>query len=397
MKQDDFGAMAWNFSQRARQLKSSAIRDILKVTMRPEVISFAGGLPSAETFPVERVNAAYDAVLSRNGKAALQYGPTDGYAPLREWIANSLSTSESAISPDQIMMLSGSQQGLDLLGKVLVDAGSKVLVETPTYLGALQAFSVYEPEFCSVATDDKGIIPEAVEQVSQDARLLYTLPNFQNPTGLSLSTERRRALVEACGRLGVPLIEDDPYGALSYNGASAPRLLNMNPDGVAYLGSFSKVLTPGIRLGYVVAPRALIAKLEQAKQATDLHTATVTQMVVHEVIKDGFLDQHIPSIRTLYAAQCQAMLDALQQHFPQGVTWTRPEGGMFIWITLPEHIDSTALLEDAIKENIAFVPGAPFYANEPRHNTMRLSFVTVPPEKIKDGIARLGRLIAARL
>ena len=365
--------------------------------MRPEVISFAGGLPSAETFPVERVNAAYEAVLSRNGKAALQYGPTDGYAPLREWIANSLSTSESTISPDQIMMLSGSQQGLDLLGKVLVDAGSKVLVETPTYLGALQAFSVYEPEFCSVATDENGIIPEAVEQVSKGARLLYTLPNFQNPTGRTLSTERRRALVEACGRLGVPLIEDDPYGALSYKGTSAPRLLNMNPDGVAYLGSFSKVLTPGIRLGYVVAPRALIAKLEQAKQASDLHTATVTQMVVHEVIKDGFLDQHIPSIRTLYAAQCQAMLDALQQHFPDGVTWTRPEGGMFIWITLPEHIDSAALLEDAIKENIAFVPGAPFYAHEPRQNTMRLSFVTVPPEKIRDGVTRLGRLIAARM
>ena len=397
MKQDDFGAIAWNISQRARQLKSSAIRDILKVTMRPEVISFAGGLPSAETFPVGRINAAYDAVLSRQGKAALQYGPTDGYAPLREWIAASLSTPDATILPEQVLMLSGSQQGLDLLGKVLIDAGSKVLVETPTYLGALQAFSVYEPQFLSVATDDDGIIPDAVEAVSQDARLLYTLPNFQNPTGRSLSTERRMALIDACARLGVPLIEDDPYGALSYQGKSSPRMLNMNPAGVVYLGSFSKVLTPGIRLGYLVAPLVLVGKLEQAKQATDLHTAQVTQMVVHEVVKDGFLDQHIPTIRNLYAAQCQAMLDALTEFFPAGVSWTRPQGGMFIWVTLPAHVNSTQLLEDAIKENIAFVPGAPFYANEAQHNTLRLSFVTVPPDKIKDGVSRLARLIAAKL
>lgn len=397
MKQAEFGDMNWTFSQRAQQLKSSVIRDILKVTMRPEVISFAGGLPSAETFPVEHLNKAYDAVLSRQGKAALQYGPSDGYAPLREWIAASLSTPGAAILPEQVLMLSGSQQGLDLLGKVLIDAGSKVLVETPTYLGALQAFSVYEPRFQSVATDDRGIIPAEVNGVGEGARLLYTLPNFQNPTGRSLSLDRRMELVETSARLRIPLIEDDPYGALSYHGEVLPRMLNMNAAGVIYLGSFSKVLTPGIRLGYVVAPLPLIGKLEQAKQAADLHTAQLTQMVVYEAVKDGFLDLHIPSIRKLYAAQCQAMLDALTNYFPAGVSWTRPQGGMFIWVTLPQHIDSTKLLEEAIKENIAFVPGAPFYANEPQHNTMRLSFVTVPPEKIKDGIQRLGSLIAARL
>jgi 2-aminoadipate transaminase len=397
MRQADFGDMDWAFSQRAHQLKSSVIRDILKVTMRPEVISFAGGLPSAETFPVGHMQAAYDAVLSRHGKAALQYGPTDGYAPLREWIAASLSINGAPILPEQVLMLSGSQQGLDLLSKVLVDAGSKVLVETPTYLGALQAFSVYEPRFQSVATDDSGIIPEEVQASGQGARLLYTLPNFQNPTGRSLSIERRMALVEICARLRIPLIEDDPYGALSYQGESLPRMLNMNTAGVVYLGSFSKVLTPGIRLGYVVAPLPLVRKLEQAKQAADLHTAQLTQMVVHEVVKDGFLDQHIPSIRKLYAAQCQTMLEALAEHFPDGVFWTRPQGGMFIWVTLPSHIDSTQLLEQAIKENIAFVPGAPFYANQPQSNTLRLSFVTVPPEKIKDGVMRLGRLIAAKL
>lgn len=387
----------WQFSQRAQQLQSSAIREILKVTARPEVISFAGGLPSPETFPVERLRVAYDSVLSRHGKVALQYGPTDGYGPLREWIADSLSVRGSTrILPEQVLMLSGSQQGLDLLGKVLVDEGSKVLVETPSYLGALQAFSLYRPQFVSVPSDDRGLLPEQVAALGQGARLLYALPNFQNPTGRTLPLERRTALVETCARLGLPLIEDDPYGALSYRGEPLPRMLNMHPDGVIYMGSFSKVLTPGIRLGYVVAPLPLVHKLEQAKQAADLHTAQLTQMVVHEVVKDGFLDTHIPTIRKLYADQCAVMLSALAEHFPEQVGWTRPEGGMFIWVTLPKHIDSMQLLDEAIAEHVAFVPGAPFYADAAEVNTLRLSFVTVAPERIREGVARLGRLIRAR-
>ncbi|WP_194711323.1 aminotransferase-like domain-containing protein [Noviherbaspirillum soli] len=396
MKIENPNPIQWQFSQRAEQLQSSAIREILKITMRPEIISFAGGLPSPLTFPVERMREAYDAVLTRAGKVALQYGPSDGYAPLREWIADSLSTPDSKIVPEQVLMLSGSQQGLDLLGKVLIDEGSKVLVETPSYLGALQAFSVYRPQFVSVATDDDGLVPADLEAVGQGARLLYSLPNFQNPTGRSMTLERRAALVETCARLGIPLIEDDPYGALSYNGEPLPKLLNMNPGGVVYMGSFSKVLTPGIRLGYAVAPVPLARKLEQAKQATDLHTAQLTQMVVHEVVKDGFLSEHIPTIRQLYADQCQAMLDALQEFFPASATWTRPQGGMFIWVTLPAHINSMELLEAAVAENVAFVPGAPFYANTPASNTMRLSFVTVPPEQIRIGVQKLARLIAAR-
>lgn len=397
MKIENPNPIQWQFSQRAEQLQSSAIREILKITMRPEIISFAGGLPSPLTFPVERMREAYDTVLTRAGKVALQYGPSDGYAPLREWIADSLSTSDCRIVPEQVLMLSGSQQGLDLLGKVLVDEGSKVLVETPSYLGALQAFSVYRPEFVSVATDDDGLVPEALDAVGQGARLLYSLPNFQNPTGRSMTLDRRVALVEACARLRVPLIEDDPYGALSYNGEPLPKLLNMNPAGVVYMGSFSKVLTPGIRLGYAVAPVPLARKMEQAKQATDLHTAQLTQMVVHEVVKDGFLTEHIPTIRKLYAAQCHAMLDALQEFFPSGASWTRPQGGMFIWVTLPQHINSMELLEAAVAQNVAFVPGAPFYANTPAPNTLRLSFVTVPPEQIRIGVEKLGRLIAARM
>ncbi len=387
----------WQFARRAEQLQSSVIREILKITMRPDIISFAGGLPSPETFPVEHMKAAFDTVLSRQGKVALQYGPSDGYAPLREWIADSLSIDGVTITPDQVLMVSGSQQALDLLGKVLIEDHSKVLVETPSYLGALQAFSVYQPEFVSIPTDEFGLLPEEVEKIADGARLLYALPNFQNPTGRTMSVERRFALVETCARLGLPLIEDDPYGALSYRGEPLPKMLTMNPSGVIYLGSFSKVLTPGIRLGYVVAPVPLVRKLEQAKQAADLHTSQLTQMVVYEAIKDGFLAKHIPSIRTLYANQCQAMLDALTEFFPAGVTWNKPEGGMFIWVTLPEHIDGMQLLEESIAQNVAFVPGAPFYANEPQKNTLRLSFVTVPPEKIREGVAKLAKLIAAKL
>jgi 2-aminoadipate transaminase len=387
----------WQFAKRAEQLQSSVIREILKITMRPDIISFAGGLPSPETFPVEHMKAAFDNVLSRQGKIALQYGPSDGYAPLREWIAASLSIEGATITPDQVLMVSGSQQALDLLGKVLIEENSKVLVETPSYLGALQAFSVYQPQFVSVPTDDYGLLPEAVDGIADGARLLYALPNFHNPTGRTMSVERRIALVETCARRGLPLIEDDPYGALSYRGEPLPKMLTMNPSGVIYMGSFSKVLTPGIRLGYVVGPTPLIRKLEQAKQAADLHTSQLTQMVVYEAIKDGFLAEHIPSIRTLYANQCQVMLDALAEFAPEGVKWNKPEGGMFIWVTLPKHIDCMQLLEEAIEQKVAFVPGAPFYANEPEKNTLRLSFVTVPPEKIREGVSKLAKLIAARI
>ncbi|MDN4038436.1 PLP-dependent aminotransferase family protein [Massilia sp. YIM B02443] len=397
MKIENPNPIQWQFSERAAQLQSSFIREILKITQRPEIISFAGGLPSPATFPVERMKAAYEKVLSETGKVALQYGPTDGYAPLREWIANSLSTEGSTILPEQILMTSGSQQALDLLGKVLIDEGSRVLVETPSYLGALQAFSVYRPEFKSVDTDEHGLVPSSLEGVAQGARLLYSLPNFQNPTGRTLSLERRRELVETCARLGVPLIEDDPYGALSYKGEPMPKMVAMNPDGVIYMGSFSKVLTPGIRLGYVCAPLPLVRRLELAKQAADLHTAQITQMVVHEVVKDGFLDQHIPTIRKLYSEQCQVMLDAIKEHFPAGVSWTQPEGGMFIWVTLPPQVDAMKLLEQSLAARVAFVPGAPFYANDPATNTLRLSFVTVPPERIREGIAVLGKLIAGML
>lgn len=388
----------FQLSERARALTSSAIREILKVIERPDIISFAGGLPSPEGFPIEAMRAAFDRVLSTQGKTALQYGPTQGYAPLRQWIADLLSSKGRPTSPDEILIVSGSQQGLDLLGKVLVDPGSKLLVETPSYLGALQAFSLFQPRFASVPSDEGGLLPEAIDAaLATGARALYALPNFQNPTGRTLSRARREALLERAARFDVPVIEDDPYGDLRYAGEAPPSLHALAPAAgakVVRLGSFSKVLAPGIRLGYLAAPVGLIHKLVQAKQATDLHTATLTQMAAYEVVKDGFLETHLPRVRALYRHQCEVMLEALAQHFPPGAHWTRPEGGMFIWVTLPAHIDSSMLLQRAIEAGVAFVPGAPFYAEAPQANTLRLSFVTVPEDKIRDGVARLARLIA---
>lgn len=388
--------MSWTLSARAQKLTSSAIREILKVTERPEVISFAGGLPSPDTFPIQALKAATDRVFSQAPTAALQYGPTEGFIALREWIAQRHSTDGLQIDPANVLVTTGSQQALDLLGKVLIDPGSRVLVETPTYLGALQAFSLSEPQFASVPSDEHGPIPSRMTpDLLRDARFMYCLPNFQNPTGRRISLERRRDLMSVARSAGLLLLEDDPYGALSYSGDALPSLLSIDAEHVVHMGSFSKVLAPGLRVGYLIAPAVLHRKLVQAKQAADLHTPSFTQRVVYETIKDGFLDRHVPTIRALYGQRCAHMLAALEKHFPSGVTWNRPEGGMFIWVQLPKGVNSIELLERAIEHNVAFVPGAPFFANDPQANTLRLSFVTVPGDKIDRGIAILGELIAA--
>ncbi|MEA9659228.1 PLP-dependent aminotransferase family protein [Xanthomonas campestris pv. raphani] len=389
---------SFQISRRAQALTSSAIREILKITERPEVISFAGGLPSPATFPVERMRAASDQVLRDAPQAALQYGPTEGYLPLREWVAVRLSRDGASIRPTQVLITTGSQQGLDLLGKIFIDEGSKVLVETPSYLGALQAFSLFQPNFAGMPSDADGVVVDALyPSLLADARFLYCLPNFQNPTGRRLPLSRRQALVARAAEAGVPIVEDDPYGELYYSGEPLPSLLSMHPDGVIYMGSFSKVLAPGLRLGYVVAPEAVLGKLIQAKQAADLHTPSFTQRVVHYTLQDDFLDTHIPQIRALYARQCSLMLEALERHFPPQVQWNRPDGGMFLWVTLPQGLDASVLLARAIARNVAFVPGAPFFATLPQTNTLRLSFVTVPGERIDAGIQVLGELLREAL
>ena len=385
--------MTWTLARRAERMNPSIIREILKVTEKPGILSMAGGLPSPDSFPIEAMRAASEKVLREAPREALQYAASEGYAPLREWVAAHLAEQGMRVQPTQVLITTGSQQGLDLLAKVLIDQGSRVAVETPTYLGALQAFAPYEPEIAAVPSDDEGPLPEALSDYAPGARFFYVLPNFQNPTGRCMSEARRAAIVKEAQRLGLPLVEDNPYGDLWFDAPPPASLASRDADNVLYLGSFSKVLAPGLRLGYVVAPPALYPKLLQAKQAADLHTPVFNQRVVHEVIRDGFLDQHVPSIRARYAAQRDAMRAALERHMPEGCRWNTPVGGMFFWMRLPAGMDAMALLPKAVEAGVAFVPGAAFYAGEPETDTLRLSFVTLKPEQIERAVQVLADVL----
>jgi len=379
----------WQLAQRAHRMNPSIIREILKVTEQPGIISLAGGLPSPDGFPVDAMREATARVLRDTPREALQYASSEGLPALREWVAAMLRGHGQQVDAAQVLITTGSQQGLDLVGKVLVDPGSRVAVESPTYLGALQAFAPYEPVFTAVDCDDDGPLPEAL-QAAEGARFLYLLPNFQNPSGRCMSEARRAAVVARAQALNLPLVEDNPYGDLWFDAPPPPPLAARWADGTVYLGSFSKVLAPGLRLGYVVAPAPLVPKLLQAKQAADLHTPGFNQRVVHEVIRDGFLDTHVPTIRARYKAQRDAMRAALEAHMPAGCRWTVPTGGMFFWVELPANVDAIALLPKAVANGVAFVPGAAFFAEHARANTMRLSFVTVSPEQIERGIRALA-------
>ena len=390
--------MHWQMARRAERLNPSTIREILKITERPGIISLAGGLPSADTFPVQAMRDATAAVLRDTPREALQYAASEGFAPLREWVAANLCGQGLAVDAEQVIITTGSQQGLDLVGKVLIDPGSTVAVESPTYLGALQAFAPYEPEFAAIEGDDDGPLPEALDaacMAGSGARFIYLLPNYQNPTGRCVPAARRLALVAKARELGLPIVEDNPYGDLWFDEPPPPPLSAAAGDGAIYLGSFSKVLAPGLRLGYVVAPKLLHPKLLQAKQAADLHTPGFNQRVVFEVIKNGFLRQHVPTIRARYKAQRDAMRAALEAHMPAGCHWNAPVGGMFFWIECPAHIDTTALLPKAVEAGMAYVPGSTFYPHGGHAHTLRLSFVTVAPERITEGVAALARVLRA--
>ncbi|MEG2629245.1 MAG: PLP-dependent aminotransferase family protein [Comamonas sp.] len=389
----------WTLAARAAKMNPSAIREILKLTDRPGIISLAGGLPSPKAFPLSAFTEACATVMARDGATALQYSTSEGFAPLRQAVADLLPWD---VNPDQVLITTGSQQALDLIGKVFLDKDSRMLVETPTYLGALQAFAPQEPIAVSVATDDEGIlIDDFVAQAgsgADKARLAYVLPNFQNPTGRTMSEARRAALVAKAAELNIPLIEDNPYGDLWFEEEPPLPLAARNPDGVIYMGSFSKVLAPGLRLGYLVAPLNIYPKFLQAKQAADLHTPGFNQRVVAEVIKDGFLDRHVPTIRTLYKAQRDTMLSALEREMAGlDVKWTRPVGGMFLWVTLPEGMVAQTLLAAAVERHVAFVPGAPFYAEHADPRTLRLSYVTASSDEINTAIAALADAIRATL
>ncbi len=382
----------WQLARRAERMNSSVTREILKVTERPGVISLAGGLPSPDGFPVEAMREATARVLAETPREALQYAASEGHAPLREWVAAQMGRQGLAVDPAQVLITTGSQQGLDLVGKVLIDAGSRVAVEAPTYLGALQAFAPYEPEIVDVDCDEEGPTPEALH-AARDARFVYLLPNFQNPSGRCMGEARRAAIALAARELGLPIVEDNPYGDLWFDAPPPAPLASRWAEGTVYLGSFSKVLAPGLRLGYVVAPAPLFPKLLHAKQAADLHTPGFNQRIVHEVVKDGFLDRHVPTVRARYKLHRDAMRAALEAHLPAGCRWTVPSGGMFFWVELPPGVDATALLPRAVELGVAYVPGAAFFATAPRVNTLRLSFVTVGLDEIERGVRLLAQAL----
>ena len=404
-------ATAWSrrYAQRTNAVRSSVIRELLKLTQRPEVISFAGGLPAPELFPLERFEEACHTVLGQNGRVALQYGPTEGYVPLRELIVANMRRYGIVAEVANVLITCGSQQALDLIGKLLIDPGDRVLVEAPTYLGALQAFNVYGAEYVSVPVDHDGIHPGRLRQALQSSpKFMYILPNFQNPAGVTLSEARRGEVILLADSSGIPIVEDDPYGQLRYDGEHCSALVVLDrvhrrsdeqflSGNVIYLSTFSKLLAPGLRLGWVVAPQEVIARLVQLKQGADLHTSTFTQMVAYEVARDGFLDQHVKRLRGVYRERRDTMLAALQEWFPPEAAWTRPEGGLFLWVTLPAGIDCEELLKAALRQNVAFVPGSSFYSGAPDGCHMRLNFSNSAPEQIWEGIRRLGIAVKEQL
>jgi 2-aminoadipate transaminase len=414
---------AWTsrYAARTKGLTSSAIRDLLKVIQKPGMISFAGGLPAPDVFPAQRFAEACHKVLTENASQALQYGATEGYEPLRELIANNMARYGIKARIENVLITSGSQQALDLIGKLFINAGDHVLVEAPTYLGALQAFNVYGAEYLAVPSDENGLRTDLLEApLRSGPKFMYVLPNFQNPAGTTLSEGRRHELVLLADRYGIPIVEDDPYGQLRYEGEHLPSLVvldreNLRRDNgysignVIYLSTFSKTLAPGLRLGWIVAPPEVIGKLAQLKQGADLHTSTFTQFVAYEVARDGFLDSHVKLIRQVYRERRDVMLQALQEFFPPVVTWTHPQGGLFLWVTLPRGVDIEAVFRTALEQNVAFVPGTSFYAHDGRRNEgradddcegcrhMRLNFSNATPEQIREGVRRLAAAVKAHL
>jgi 2-aminoadipate transaminase len=399
--------MNWDraFAARTAQMKRSTVREILKLTARPEVISFAGGLPAPEFFPVERIAEATETVLAERGREALQYSTTEGMRELREWIARRMSVGALVIDPDNILIVSGSQQAIDLTARVLLDEGDHVAVENPTYVGMLQCWKPYGLHYSAVPTDADGMVVDALEAVLDSAphKLMYSIPSFQNPQGTTLSRERRVQLAGILARHALPFYEDDPYGALRYEGEALPTVLQCEAEArgatrldgsIIYAGTFSKTLTPGLRVGWVAAAAEVIDKMVQAKQATDLHTSTLNQLITYELVRDGvFLDEHVTKLREVYRARRDLMLRLLDEHFPSEVTWTHPQGGLFLMVTLPAGMEATAVLQAALKRDVAFVPGDGFFTDGTGHNTFRLNYSNAREAMIEEGVKRLGEVL----
>jgi len=397
--------MQWNsfFAERTALLTRSPIRELLKFTTQPEVISFAGGLPAPELFPVDRIREAANTVLSKYGPEALQYSTTEGMPELRSFLAQRLSSDTLTVKPDNILIVTGSQQALDLIARVFLNEHDRIILENPTYLGMLQTCKPYDLTYLPVTTDCDGMRVDAIpELLRQNPRLMYVVPNYQNPQGTTLGRERRLELIQMLDQHPVPLVEDNPYGELRYTGEIEPSLLELDAQSlgiralngrVIYTSTFSKELSPGLRVGWIAAPMPVIDKLVEAKQSTDLHTSTFVQYIINEVVRDGFLDSHIAALRTVYRERRDIMLAAMEKYFPEEVTWTRPAGGLFLMVYMPQYLDAEDLLKEALTYKVAFVPGIDFHVGNTGQNTFRLNFSNASPQMIEEGIKRLGRLL----
>lgn len=388
--------MSIKFAGRMNKVQKSFIREILKVTENPNIISFAGGLPNPLSFPIKEVEEASIKVLNENGSDVLQYSTTEGYRPLREYIAQRyLKRFGLKVDADEILITNGSQQGLDLLGKIFLNKDDNVLIERPGYLGAIQAFSIFEPVFNSVPVNNDGVDIDLLEKslAMNSPKLFYTVPNFQNPSGTTYSEKNRKAAADILKKYDTILIEDDPYGELRFIGEDLQPIKTYLGDKSVMLGSFSKIVAPAMRLGWICAKSEIMEKLITAKQAADLHTNYYSQRVVHQFLMDNDIEDHIKKIRKLYKGQRDCMVSMIERYFPEGIKSTKPEGGMFLWVTLPEGISSLELFDLAAKENVAFVPGDPFYVNVKGSNTLRLNYTNSDEKSIEEGIKRLSRAI----
>ena len=391
-----------NFADRMANIRASDVRELLKLTVRPEIISFAGGLPAPELFPVEDIKAAMDAVMDENGRFALQYGVTEGPKHLREQIAERLAAKNNIhTDADHIILTAGSQQGLDFVGKLFLDPGDVVLLESPSYLGAINAFKQYQPNFVEVPTDGQGMIMEELDRLlatTPRVKLIYIIPDFQNPSGRTLPLERRRQFIEIIKKYGVPAIEDNPYGELRFKGETLPSLRSLDTeDLIIYFGTFSKILAPGYRIGWVNAGREIVEKINLIMQASALQTPTINALVISKYLDMFDIDAHIEKIREVYKRRCELMIGTMRAEFPEGVEYTDPEGGLFTWVELPEHINTRELAMKALEKNVAFVPGSGFFPYGTKNNCMRLNYSNATDERIVEGIKRLAVVLKEAL
>lgn len=390
------------FSDRMAGMKVSDIRELLKLTARPEVISFAGGMPAPELFPVEEINAAFNAVMAENGRTALQYGPTEGYAPLRKHIADRMERiNDIKTDPSNLILTAGSQQGLDFCGKLFLNPGDVVIMESPSYLGAINAFNAYQPNYVEIPTDENGMIMEELEKAlatTENVKLIYVIPDFQNPSGRTWPLERRKKFMEIVNKYEVNVIEDNPYGDLRFRGEFLPALKSLDTKGlVIYFGTFSKILSPGFRVGWICADTLIMEKLNLIMQAAALQSATVNAMVISKYLDMYDVDEHVAKILPVYKHRCELMINTMKETFPPEAKFTDPEGGLFTWVELPEYVNTRDLAAKALEQNVAFVPGSGFYPNGGNNHCMRLNYSGQSDERIVEGVKRLAALIKEAL